>query len=110
MTPLDIQNYGAGIAALAVVFWSYATFVKSLKPLIEKLNIVVHNNTEALNESRKSTDNIAKALELLEFSIGRQTDTFDKKLTEHDCRSIEIHEDIKEMKALTREIKTKIYE
>ena len=110
MTAVDIQNYGAGIAALAVVFWSYMTFIKSLKPLIEKLNIVVHNNTEALVENRKSTDNIAKALELLEYSISKQTNVIEKKLDDHDCRSIEIHDDIKELKGLTKEIKTKVYE
>lgn len=110
MTATEISNVGAGIAALAIIFWSYMAFVKSLKPLIERLDEVIRNNTQAVTASKDASDNVAKALQLLEISFKNQTEIYITRFEAHDNRSAEIHEEIREVKRLASDIKSKICE
>jgi D-ribose pyranose/furanose isomerase RbsD len=74
--PLSAQAYltiGAGGLSFLVVVSTFAYFIKTLQPILAKIqadNIVhaeiIRNNTDAIKEVSRSNNNVAKALEILQ--------------------------------------------
>lgn len=100
----DIVTLGAGVVALAFIFWAIYEYIKRLAPAMidnnkllgklcdndERNTEVIENNTKAIYEVSRSNDNVASALNILDatfsghMEIIKQTNS---RLEKHDERS-----------------------
>lgn len=118
-SPTEIVNLGAGVVALALVFYLVYCWSKSIAPQMKSMNEllatmnsdnklhseIIKNNTDAINSMSQSTANVAAALKILESAFDGYSGTIDDlrgKLNQHDIRSEQIHKDVIEIKAYIR--------
>lgn len=101
---MQVQNYGAGIIALTLIFWGILYTIKNIVPTVKQQNIllgklcendnynaeIIRNNTEAILELSKSNDNVAEALKILDITSQSQMALFkqlQEQIVRHDKRA-----------------------
>lgn len=104
LNPVSIQNFGAGIVALFLMFWGIWYYIKNIVPALEQQNDllerlcesnkentkIICNNTTAIHEISKSNENVATALNILDITFKSQAETFRQmyeRLQKHDERA-----------------------
>lgn len=83
----SIITVGAGVIALAILFWIF----------IKLFNGIIENNTKAMHEMARSNDNVAQSLTILKSSIenSHELQTRIAQLLErHDVRAERIENEL----------------
>lgn len=83
----QIITAGAGIVALAILFWI----------VLRLFNGTMENNTKAMHEMARSNDNVAQSLEILKSSIESSYELQSRTITmldRHDTRAERIENEL----------------
>ncbi|MBF4693626.1 hypothetical protein [Fusibacter ferrireducens] len=83
----QIITAGAGVVALAILFWIF----------LKMFNGIIENNTKAMHEMSRSNDNVAQSLAILKSSIENSYDLQTRTATmldKHDTRAERIENEL----------------
>ena len=83
----SIITVGAGVIALAILFWIF----------IKLFNGIIENNTKAMHEMARSNDNVAQSLTILKSSIENSHELQSRTaqlLERHDVRAERIENEL----------------